>query len=195
MSSFQCDPKLANVAIEALRFASEQIPAAEEKEKMSCILKEVKEANATIAKCEKSYQEKARLLNSTIAHSVSSYVDKELSILEKEVRAPILCNPADLNSIETCYQKLLKSKEKLFDLFDLVSGWGWSHLRQTQMERIAELFEKINENAEKIGHTLVELANHLPDEEKRKLMEQQTKFLGLMQLGGDRINPDQIFSA
>ena len=85
-------------------------------------------------------------------------------------------------------------KEKLLDLFDLVSRWGWSHLRQVQRERIAEVFEKVDLVASKTAKVLEEMAAHSPDSEKNRLMKFHDHFKSAVSLGSDRINPDKIFA-
>lgn len=188
------NPKIASLALQRLRDASEQIPDASEREGLGGILREVKEANEKISKCEKSYQEKAEILNKTIAHSISNFVDKELIDIETELKSPLHCNPMDDQSIVQTSEGLKNMKEKLIYLFDLVSRWGWSHLRQVQRERIAEVYEKVDALASKTGKVLEEMAVHCPDPEKNRLMTFKGSFQSVVELGSDRINPDEIFA-
>ena len=170
------NPKIAALALQRLRDASEQIPVESERECLGGILREVKTANEEIAKCEKSYQEKAEILNSTIAHSISNFVDKELVDLETDLKSPLHCNPMDDSSIVETYNGLMKKKEKIVYLFDLVSRWGWPHLRQVQRERIAEVFETVDSLASKTGKVLEEMSLHCPDPEKNRLMKFRNHF-------------------
>lgn len=195
MSSRQdANPKIATLALQRLRDASEQIPSENKSEGLGGILREVKDANEKISKCEKSYQEQAEILNKTIAHSISNFVDKELIDMEDELRNPLHCNPMDDESIKNTYEALMRMKEKLIDLYDLVSRWGWSHLRQVQRERIAEVYEKVDSFASKTGKVLEEMAVHCPDPEKKRLMKFHDLFESVVHLGSDRINPDEIFA-
>jgi hypothetical protein len=189
-----CDPKIANVALQKLRDASEQLPVESEDDEIKHILKEVTRANDAISKCEKSYQEQADLLNKTIAHSISNFVDKEVARMEEELKDPVRCNPLDDTSIDRTYQELMIMKKKLVHLFDLVSRWGWSHLRRVQRERIAEVYEKVDFYASKTGKVLGELAVHCPENEKNRLMKFHDSFQTIVDFGSDRINPDEIFT-
>lgn len=188
------NPKIASLALQRLRDASEQIPNANEREGLGGILREVKGANEEISKCEKSYQEKAEILNKTIAHSISNFVDKELIDIETELKSPAHCNPMDDQSIIQASESLMNMKEKLVYLFDLVSGWGWSHLRQVQRERIAEVYEKVDAVALKAVKVLEEMAIHCSDSEKSRLMTYKKNIQSILELGSDRINPDEIFA-
>ncbi len=195
MSDFKAsDPKLAKLAIQKLRTASEKLPSETADGGLVHILKEVKSANETISKCEKSYQEQAELLNLTISHSISSYVDRQLATLEKELRTPSPCNPADSTSVKESTERLRAAKMKLCEVYDLTSRWGWTSLKRSQMERIAELYEKINDNALKISEVFKQMAVYAPPLEKSVLAEQALAFLEIIQLGSERINPDKIFS-
>ena len=190
----ETNPKIASLALQRLRDASEQIPAENEREGLGGILRKVKDANEEISKCEKSYQEQAEILNKTIAHSISNLVDKELVEMEDVLKNPLQCNPMDDESVKGTYQRLLRMKEKLLDLYDLVSKWGWSHLRQVQRERIAEVYENVNSVAQKTGKVLEEMAVHCPDPEKNRLMQFHDLFEAVVEKGSDRIIPDEIFA-
>ena len=190
----EANPKIATLALQRLRDASEQIPSEKKREGLGGILRQVKDANEKISKCEKSYQEQAEILNKTIAHSISNIVDKELVDIENELKSPLQCNPMDDESIKKTYERLARMKEKLLDLFDLVSKWGWSHLRQVQRERIAEVFENVDSVASKTGKVLEEMATHAPEPDKNRLMKFHDHFKSVVSLGSNRINPDKIFA-
>jgi len=115
----------AQVAIQMLRSASENIPSERKEAQIKKLLKGVKTANETIDKCEQSFQKQAEMLNVTIAHSVTHFADKEIVKLEREVRGLVKFDPADYESIEAGYQALLSLKERLLDIFELISSWGW----------------------------------------------------------------------
>ncbi len=196
MSGFQSlNPKIASFALQKLRDASEKIPENDEKERIRYLLKDVKNANEKIAKCEKSYREKAELLNKTIAHSISNLVDKGIVDIEQSLKAFSEIGQKDLESLNSRFDDLLGMKERLVYFFDLVSGWGWSHLRRVQQERIAEVYEKIDQTAADARKMLKEKAAGLPGDQKDRLMDLYEKFNEIITCGSDRINPDEIFAS
>lgn len=196
MSSFQnISPKVASFALQKLRDASEQIPEVSEKEGIGFLLKEVKNANEEISKCEKSYQEKAELLNKTIAHSISNIVDKGLVEMEDKLKILLTVDIMDLDLVDSLINDLTQMKEKLVYFFDLVSGWGWSHLRRVQRERIAEVYEKIDQTADKVDRKLEEASTLYSVDQKDRVANLQEKLKGIIVFGSDCINPDEIFSS
>lgn len=192
MTGFEgCSSELCSLAIEKLRFASQQLP--NEKTGLFLLLQEVSSANATIAKCEKTYQEQAQLLNLTISQSISSLVEKEISSLEKEARTPFTCNPIDATSVQEASDRLREAKVRLVEIFDLTIQWSGSGLKKTQMERIAELFEKFNEHAKKAAEIFKQFSTYSLPEDKAKLLEQVALFQMIASLGSDKIDPEKIF--
>lgn len=184
---------VGEVALNLLRMASDMIQRAKDQFVVQQALKMAEEANSNLVKSSENFQELAITYNTLIETKTASFVDTAIRKLEQEVKKPVYCVPSNPENNEKISDRMQRQKERLLTYFDLAKDWS-GYRQEDFLERIAILFETINDRARKAGKLLENTASSYPDASVKKLISKQAiNFKGLAELGSDRVDPEAIF--
>jgi hypothetical protein len=185
---------VGEMGLNILRLASDMVQHAKSQFEVEQAAMMALEANRNLKRGGKQFQEKGIAFNLLIQQSIAVFVNRQIRIIEKELEAPLYYIPGDVKTNEDLAKRLIIHMERLIIYFEFVDKWAGPH-QEDLRERIALVYEKIVDRAEKAKYYVLDEASKLGTSKElaMELANVATKFRRAETMGKDKIDPSVIF--
>lgn len=185
---------MGEASLNLLRLSSEITQSSKSQFEIIKAIDMAMRANANLERSGERFQEAGRVFNLIIQQSVALFVDKQIEMLEQEMKIPVYFVPGNLQKNQRYAERLLNHKERLVSYYRIVKEWSGPH-KEDLAERIALLYESLTNRAERAKDFLLDetVKQGKSVEEAGKTVRIAAVFRLAASLGRNEVKPYEIF--